>query len=69
MLENRCNKIQTKLKYIIIMSKKKILIIKHPNFKESWKQEILSLFKQAKFLFINDDKDLINPKKYDFYIK
>ena len=51
------------------MSKKKILIIKHPNFKESWKQEILSLFKQAKFLFINDDKDLINPKKYDFYIK
>ena len=41
------------------MKKKKILIIKNPNFKEIWKKELLDSFKQASFLFIKDDKDLI----------
>ena len=41
------------------MKKKKILIITHPNFKESWIKDILSSFKQAKILFIKDNKELI----------
>ena len=41
------------------MKKKKILIVENPNFKESWRNELLNSFKQAIFLFIKDDKDLI----------
>ena len=41
------------------MKKKKILIIENSNFKESWKNQLLASFKQAKFLFIKDNKDLI----------
>lgn len=41
------------------MKKKKILIIEYKSFKERWRKELLSSFKQAKFLFIKDNKDLI----------